>query len=59
MCLTTEMLALFLNMLDPAIIETHADRIAIHAELQTTIWEPKADLWCTDGRHPERLVESN
>lgn len=59
MCLTPEALALFLNMLDPAVIDTEAERIIIRAERQETVWEMVGDLWCTDARHPERLVEMN
>lgn len=57
MCLTPEALALFLNMLDPAVIDTHADRIVVRAEVRETVWVQVADLWCTDARHPERLIE--
>ncbi|MFC4668963.1 hypothetical protein ACFO5X_10395 [Seohaeicola nanhaiensis] len=59
MCLTAEALALFLNMLDPAIIESQAQKITVHAALQDTVWVQSADLWCTDARHPERLVEAD
>lgn len=59
MCLTAEALALFLNMLDPAIIESRAQQITVHAALQDTVWVQSADLWCTDARHPERLVEAD
>ena len=59
MCLTPEALALFLNMLDPAIIETQATRITVHAEVQDTVWVQSADLWCTNARHAERLAERN
>lgn len=48
MCLTTEMLALFLSILPPGIVTAEADRITVHAEAGDAVWVAKGDVWCTD-----------
>jgi hypothetical protein len=49
MCLTTEMLAAFLNLLPAGIVTTEPDRVTIHAEKGDAIWIAKGDVWCVDG----------
>ena len=49
MCLTTEMLAAFLNLLPAGIVTSEADRITVHAEAGDTVWTASGDLWCVDG----------
>lgn len=47
MCLTTEALLIFLNLLPPEIVEVSADRIVVRAETRAAIWKRTADQWCT------------
>ena len=48
MCLTLEALVAFLNLLPADIVETTPDRIMVHAEVETAIWEAQGDAWCTE-----------
>ncbi|NDR55808.1 hypothetical protein [Aliiruegeria sabulilitoris] len=47
MCLTTEALLLFINLLSPQIIEASDQKIVIHAQTRDAVWEARADQWCT------------
>ncbi|SDI19974.1 hypothetical protein [Aliiruegeria lutimaris] len=49
MCLTTEALLLFINLLSPQIVEIADDRVIIHAETRDAVWEARADQWCTQA----------
>lgn len=49
MCLTAEMLALFLNLLDPTRISTEAGQITVHATEGDVIWIRQGAQWCTDA----------
>ena len=49
MCLTTEALLLFINLLSPQIVELHDDKVVIHAEARDAVWEARADKWCTEA----------
>ncbi|MDJ0993741.1 MAG: hypothetical protein QNI90_09215 [Dinoroseobacter sp.] len=50
MCMTAEMLAVFLNLLDPSIISTTAGQITVNASEQAAVWTITDDaLWCTDA----------
>ena len=50
MCLTAEMLALFLNLLDPTRISTESGQITVHATEGDVEWQRVDDKWCTDAR---------
>ena len=56
MCLTTEMLAIFLNILSAGMVTTEADRITVHAEAGDAVWIASGNLWCVDG--PDRAAMS-
>ena len=47
MCLTTEALALFLNLLATDIVTTEPDRIVVHATEGDVHWLAVEDRWCT------------
>ncbi len=49
MCLTAEMLALFLNLLDPTRISTESGQITVHATEGDVIWTRQGTQWCTDA----------
>ena len=53
MCLTTEALLIFLNLLPPEIIEAAGDRITIHAEAGDAVWIAQGDKWCTKAPQVE------
>lgn len=56
MCLSAQALALFLNLLDPAVISTEAGRITIRAEEGSAAWVQRADQWCTMAPQIDRLA---
>lgn len=56
MCLTTEMLAVFLNILGAAELTTEPDRIAIHAEEGPAVWVAQGDTWCTMAPQLDRVA---
>ncbi|WP_323783948.1 hypothetical protein [Thalassovita sp.] len=49
MCLTPEALALFLNLLNPEIIEAESGQITIHATQKQAVWVLSGEQWCTDA----------
>lgn len=49
MCLTTEMLAIFLNLLPAALVTAEEGRITIHAEAGEAVWIANGDIWCTEA----------
>lgn len=49
MCLTAGALALFLNLLDPALISTEDGRITIDAAVAPTVWLRDGEAWCVVG----------
>jgi len=50
MCFTLEGLALFLNLLPNAIIDTEPGRITVHATVREAVWiEAGEDRWCTEA----------
>ena len=49
MCLTAEILALFLNLLDPTRISTESGQITVHATEGDVIWTRQGTQWCTDA----------
>jgi hypothetical protein len=59
MCLTTEALLIFLNLLPPEIIEAGGDRITIHAEAGDAIWIAQGDKWCTNAPQIEASLRLN
>ncbi|MGH1355664.1 MAG: hypothetical protein ACRBBS_11365 [Thalassovita sp.] len=49
MCLTTEAIALFLNLLDPEVISMEAGQITIHASERDAVWVQIEEKWCTQA----------
>jgi aromatic ring-opening dioxygenase catalytic subunit (LigB family) len=47
MCLTTEALALFLNLIAFDLVDLQPDRIVVRAETRDTHWVARGDRWCT------------
>lgn len=56
MCMTTEAIALFLNLLDPEVISMEAGQIIIHASERDAVWVQTDDKWCTDAPHLDRVA---
>ncbi|WP_109464946.1 hypothetical protein [Albibacillus kandeliae] len=56
MCLSAEMLALFLNLLNPDIIQTESGRITVHATVRDAVWEERGDRWCTSAPRIDRTA---
>ncbi|MAC82306.1 MAG: hypothetical protein CML66_30125 [Rhodobacteraceae bacterium] len=59
MCLTTEALVLFLNILGAGIVTTEPGRIIVHAETADVHWvarENTADRWCTMAPQIDRIA---
>ncbi len=57
MCMTEEMFAVFLNLLDPSLIRTAPGQIIIEASERTAVWTVSADAqWCTDA--PSRDMQT-
>lgn len=46
MCLSLEALALFLNLLDPAIVSTAPDAVTVHATTGDVVWTRQVDQFC-------------
>lgn len=57
MCLTTEMLAVFLNILPVGMVTSEEGRITVHADAGDTIWIAEGDIWCTDSAAHLALAE--
>ncbi|MEM9392994.1 MAG: hypothetical protein AAGA38_03995 [Pseudomonadota bacterium] len=48
--MTAEMLAVFLNLLNPSLVETAPGQIIVNASEGRAVWTVSADtLWCTDA----------
>ncbi|MBA83551.1 hypothetical protein ACSSNL_06495 [Thalassobius sp. S69A] len=56
MCLTTEAIALFMNLLSPDVISMEAGRITIHATERDAVWVQVEDKWCTMAPQIDRLA---
>ncbi|CUH63340.1 hypothetical protein TG4357_00614 [Thalassovita gelatinovora] len=56
MCLTPEALALFLNLLNPDIIEAESGQITIHATANKAVWVLTGDHWCTDAPDQDKAA---
>ncbi|SEJ51446.1 hypothetical protein SAMN05421762_1216 [Pseudooceanicola nitratireducens] len=56
MCLTTQALMLFMNLLPPEIVELGDDRIIVRAETRDAIWVAKGDEWCTNAPKLDRAI---
>jgi hypothetical protein len=56
MCLTTEAIALFLNLLDPEVISMEAGQITIHATERDAVWVQVEEKWCTEAPELDRLA---
>lgn len=57
MCLSTELLAMFLTLLGPEIVTREPGRITVHATEGDRVWLADGAQWCTDDpvaddRHP-------
>ncbi|WP_407495298.1 hypothetical protein [Pseudooceanicola sp. MF1-13] len=57
MCLTTEALLIFLNLLPREIVEMGTDRIIVRAETRDAIWIAKDDKWCTSAPQLDRTIQ--
>lgn len=55
MCLTTEALALFLNMIMVPDITMEPGRIIVHAETRDAHWVAVDDEWCTMAPQIDRM----
>ncbi len=56
MCLSTEALALFLNLLPAALIGSEPGRVIIHSEAGDAHWVARADEWCTMAPQLDRMA---
>lgn len=56
MCLTTEALALFVNLISLDLIDTMPDRIVIRAETRDVHWVAVGEQWCTMAPQIDRLI---
>jgi hypothetical protein len=56
MCLTTEAIALFLNLLDPEVISMQAGQITIHATERDAVWTQVEEKWCTQAPQLDKLA---
>jgi hypothetical protein len=56
MCLTTEAIALFLNLLDPEVISMEAGQITIHATERDAVWGQVEEKWRTEAPELDRLA---
>ncbi|MEO1679447.1 MAG: hypothetical protein AAFU80_14950 [Pseudomonadota bacterium] len=56
MCMTTEALAMFLNILAFDLIETAPGQITIHADAADAVWIASDDQWCTDAPQIDRMA---
>lgn len=56
MCLTTEALLLFLNLLPQDLVEMSTDRIVVHAEVRDAVWEANGDIWCTPAKRIDAAI---
>ncbi|MEM8730725.1 MAG: hypothetical protein AAGF79_12480 [Pseudomonadota bacterium] len=57
MCLTTQALVMFLNIIGPEKVTTEPGVIVIHAATADVHWVAQidqADHWCTPGPIPEK-----
>ena len=54
MCLTTQALMLFLNIIGPDMITTEPDRVIVHATEADVHWVRAEDQWCTMGPQLDR-----
>ena len=49
MCITSQALVVFLNLISQDMIEITSDTIIVHAETQDTVWYAAAgDRWCVE-----------
>ena len=58
MCLTAQAMAVFLNLLDPAIIDTGADRITVNATVRRAVWVKVDEDWCSDAPKRDRIARN-
>ena len=49
MCISAQALALFLSILDPAIVTEEEARITVRATTQDAVWYRVGALWCSDA----------
>ncbi len=57
MCISAQALALFLSVLDPAIITTSEMRVTIDATDHQAVWNRIGDKWCSDAPNRADLVQ--
>ncbi|SPF77900.1 hypothetical protein [Pseudoprimorskyibacter insulae] len=56
MCISTEALALFLNMILHTPMTSEPGRITIHAEARNAYWVAVGDRWCTMAPQIDRMA---
>lgn len=49
MCISAQALALFLSILDPAIVTEEEARVTIRATDRVAVWNRIGGLWCSDA----------
>ncbi|KAJ56672.1 hypothetical protein ACMU_06940 [Actibacterium mucosum KCTC 23349] len=58
MCLTTEALVLFLNLINPQIVTTEPQMITVHAAQGDVVWLAAGDNWCSENLRSDRLASA-
>lgn len=56
MCLTTEALAVFLNLIAFDMVSTAPDRIVVHASARDAHWVAHGNEWCTMAPQLDRMA---
>lgn len=56
MCLTTEALAVFLNLIAFDLVATTPDRIVVRAETRDAHWVANGAEWCTMAPQLDRMA---
>lgn len=56
MCLTTEALALFLNLIAFDLVDMQPDRIVVRAETRDAHWVAHGERWCTMAPQIDRMA---
>ena len=56
MCLTTEALLIFLNLLPRDIVEMGQDQITVRAETRDAVWTAEGDKWCTAAPQLDKSI---
>ena len=57
MCLTTEALLIFLNLIGPDIVTSEPGRFIVHAEQGDATWTREGERWCTAAPQIDKAAE--